>query len=214
MYIRTYSYLIKHESDFERGCDSPARLIPARVTWEQFSQFSELLNDIADHQVSGRYTYGELRLSRLSSYFEFGRGNSTSIGRTPSMRPTSPGITPRSIFVSGIVSVVLGTLQVEFSIEQVTATPAHGVGTASRRFGVIVIGLLCMLVLVLAALWTYKAVAEWYFAIKCPIRKSTQVGQGPQDCSELATVAEYCSYRRRVVQYVAGPDRNLNGGQC
>ncbi|KAL4861240.1 hypothetical protein BDV12DRAFT_180568 [Aspergillus spectabilis] len=60
-YLRTYSYLIPHESDLRIAQDSALCLVPTEVTWLQFCQFTARFNDITDNEVSGRYHYGEIR---------------------------------------------------------------------------------------------------------------------------------------------------------
>lgn len=63
-FLRSYYYLIQHESDFFKAKDM--RLVPEGITWEQFCRFSETFSGICDERVSKRYEYGELRLSRLN----------------------------------------------------------------------------------------------------------------------------------------------------
>lgn len=43
-------------------------LVPKEVTWPLFCQFLARFNDIMDNEVSGRYHYGEIRLTRLNYY--------------------------------------------------------------------------------------------------------------------------------------------------
>jgi hypothetical protein len=43
-------------------------LVPEYVTWRRFCQFTDQFKDITDNEVSGRYHYGEIRLSRLNYY--------------------------------------------------------------------------------------------------------------------------------------------------
>jgi hypothetical protein len=67
-YLRTYYHLIKHESDFRIAKDSSLCLVPQNITWEQFCNFTSKLNDIPDKDVSPRYAYGQIRLTRLNFY--------------------------------------------------------------------------------------------------------------------------------------------------
>ncbi|KAL4947385.1 hypothetical protein BDW69DRAFT_178507, partial [Aspergillus filifer] len=67
-YLRTYSYLIQHESDLRIAQDPALCLVSGDVTWSQFCHFSANLKDIPDSEVSGRYQYGEIRLTRLNYY--------------------------------------------------------------------------------------------------------------------------------------------------
>jgi hypothetical protein len=70
-FLRTYRYLIKHESDFHLAQQDSLRLIPKDVDWASFCRFASDLNHIADSAVSERYCFGELRLTRLNFYAPF-----------------------------------------------------------------------------------------------------------------------------------------------
>ncbi|CAP91133.1 Pc13g00640, partial [Penicillium rubens Wisconsin 54-1255] len=67
-YLRTYFYLIQHESDLRIAKDPALSLVPKEVTWPQFCQFTACFHNITDHEVSERYHYGEIRLTRLNYY--------------------------------------------------------------------------------------------------------------------------------------------------
>lgn len=67
-YLRTYSYLIQYESDLRIAQGPAFCLIPKEVTWVQFCHFLANLKDIPDNEVSGRYHYGEIRLTWLNYY--------------------------------------------------------------------------------------------------------------------------------------------------
>lgn len=65
-YLRTYFYLIRHESDYRIATDEELQLVPKGITWEQFCDFSKTFNRIPNNEVCERYKYGEIRLSRLN----------------------------------------------------------------------------------------------------------------------------------------------------
>lgn len=67
-FLRTYYYLIRHESDFHIANDEKLRLIPPHITWFQFCNFINAFACISDDGVSQGFHYGELRLSRLNFY--------------------------------------------------------------------------------------------------------------------------------------------------
>lgn len=67
-YLRTYLYLIQYESDLRVAQDPALCLVPKEVTWPQFCRFTARFNDITENEVSGRYHYGEIRLTRLNYY--------------------------------------------------------------------------------------------------------------------------------------------------
>jgi hypothetical protein len=64
-YIRTYGHLIKHESEFSVAQEKT--LIPS-ATWKEFCDFSATFDTTKDAEVSGRYPFGELRLTSLNFY--------------------------------------------------------------------------------------------------------------------------------------------------
>ena len=75
--MRTYAYLIRYESDFRLATNKELSLIPTddgsaisdaatRITFERFVQFIASFEKLPDDAVNPRYTYGELRLTRLN----------------------------------------------------------------------------------------------------------------------------------------------------
>lgn len=64
-YLRTWAYLIQHESDYLIATGK--HLIPEGVSYHDLASLLEDVRDrVTDDQVSGRYRFGELRLSRLN----------------------------------------------------------------------------------------------------------------------------------------------------
>ncbi|KAF5688788.1 ankyrin protein 3 [Fusarium circinatum] len=116
-YLRTYFYLIQHESDFRIAKDSTLYLIPESISWEQFCDFTSDFDEILDKDVSLRYAYGQIRLTRLNfyapiilhkSYFQrvnFQYGQYFARFYAP------------ILFAIGITSVTLSGLQVVASLE-------------------------------------------------------------------------------------------------
>lgn len=62
--LRSYGYLIKHESDFHIAQDK--YLIPKHVTYTQFQYFIQPFRNLPDSVVSPRYQYGHIRMTRLN----------------------------------------------------------------------------------------------------------------------------------------------------
>ncbi|KEF62155.1 uncharacterized protein A1O9_00127 [Exophiala aquamarina CBS 119918] len=63
-YVRTYTFLIQHESDLRIA--QHEGLVPQGLDIETWAAFIQGFRAIEDLQVSGRYQYGELRLTRLN----------------------------------------------------------------------------------------------------------------------------------------------------
>ena len=120
-FLRIYYYLIQHESDFEIAY-SKTRLLPSDITWNEFCAFSKDFSDISDDAVSERYCYGEIRLTRLNLYakliigkFQYERVD----GQYGAFFARFYG---PLLFIFGILSIILSTIQVELGVEILTNT--------------------------------------------------------------------------------------------
>lgn len=67
-FLRSYAQLIQHHSDFALATngDKMQRLLPKEVKFSDFVRFIEAFDGIPDEQVSLRYSYGELGLTRIN----------------------------------------------------------------------------------------------------------------------------------------------------
>ncbi|KAI9748768.1 MAG: hypothetical protein M4579_007126 [Chaenotheca gracillima] len=165
-YLRTFQHLIQHESDFAIAQQDHLRLVPQDVTWPMFCDFVSDLESIRDVDVSGRYQYGEIRLSRLNFYAPFFLGRyyfeqihgqySDIFGRL--MGPV--------LFIFAIVSTVLNSMQVEMAVEQVSAEPWQALQSICRWFSILSLLGTVAITLSFAMLWTWIFADEWIFALK------------------------------------------------
>ncbi|KAI1826723.1 hypothetical protein F4861DRAFT_43022 [Xylaria intraflava] len=64
-FVRSYAYLIRHESDF-RIATIEKHLIPEGIPYAKFAAFIASCTEVDDADVSPRYQAGELRLKRLN----------------------------------------------------------------------------------------------------------------------------------------------------
>lgn len=167
-FLRTYYHLVKHESDFRIAQDPDLGLIPAAITWEQFCEFTSSLANITDRDVSQRYAYGEIRLTRLNFYAPFllGKSNFQKVEYqygTYFARFYAP-----ILFVIGVVSVILSGLQVIVSVGT-DAGDRWWMG-ASLWISVALILASCGLLFSLGLLVVYKVTREWKYAIRDHLR--------------------------------------------
>jgi hypothetical protein len=63
-FVRSYAYLIRHESDFRIAQDS--KLIPDGASYLDFQKYIGHFRNILDDDVSPRWEFGQLRLTRLN----------------------------------------------------------------------------------------------------------------------------------------------------
>ncbi|KAK8862168.1 hypothetical protein PGQ11_008403 [Apiospora arundinis] len=164
-YLRTYRYLVRYESDFYIAQEPGLQLIPSDVTWEQFCHFGADLMSIGDSDVSARYCYGEIRLTRLNFYapillrqsyfqrveYQYGAYFARFYGPI--------------LFWLGIVSVVLSGLQVVVAIEEQSEGESRTLSVFALGFSIAIITSSWLLLILLASVLVYKVAKEWRFAI-------------------------------------------------
>jgi hypothetical protein len=136
-FIRTYRYLIKHESDFLIAQDDALHLIPKGVRHEEFCNLSLHLKNICDSRVSDRYTYGELSLTRLNFWAkvilhklhfhcvqrQYGEYFAHYFGPI--------------LFIFAIVSIILSAMQVEIAVDQVSPIQYEAMWQLCRWFSIL-----------------------------------------------------------------------------
>jgi hypothetical protein len=165
-YLRTYFFLIQYGSDLQIAQDPALSLVPKEVTWLQFCRFSANLNDIADDEVSGRYHYGEIRLTRLNYYAPvlLGRAHYQRVNyqyRAYFARMQGPVISAFAFF-----SILLNCMQVTLAVA--TAGDQYGstvVWECCYWFSIMTGIVTCFLLLSLVFLFVFKILQEWRFAI-------------------------------------------------
>lgn len=172
-YLRTYTYLIRHKSDFRIAQDPEICLIPAEVTWEQFCDFASDLSYITDVDVSERYHHGEIRLTRLNLYapillhkshfqrVEYQYGAYFSRFYAP------------VLFLIGVVSIILSGLQVALAASQGSLEKASNslhLLAFCQWLSIAIIACFCAVLMYLCILRSYKIVKEWKFAIQDRLR--------------------------------------------
>jgi hypothetical protein len=164
-YLRTWLYLVSYEADFRIATE--LNLIPKRVSWAQFCDFTSAFDRIAQGDVHERYAYGEIRLTRLNLYAPITIGKQNFQRVTYQYGAYFAQFYGPLLFGFGILSVILSGLQVALAGEQGAPT---GNLTALYRislwFAVITILLLTVTTFMLAFLWTYKVVKEWNYALR------------------------------------------------
>ncbi|RDW91519.1 hypothetical protein BP5796_02684 [Coleophoma crateriformis] len=132
-YLRTYRYLIRHESDFFIAQQEHLRLVPQDIDWVKFHQFISAFDVVKDVHVSHRYHYGEVRLSRLNLYaplllrkFHFEQID----GQYGDYFARLYG---PILFIFALVSTILSSMQVELAMDQVRTVTEADIGLRVLR---------------------------------------------------------------------------------
>lgn len=175
-YLRTYFYLIRHESDFYIAQNDQLRLVPQHITWPQFCRFTSNLRSIDDSDVSSRYAYGELRLSRLNFFAKFILRKSYFLRIHHQYGAFFSRFYGPLLFIFGIVSLILSAMQVVVAVEQVTLRPWPAFSDVSRWFSVTALLGIMTICLSLVILFVVMVANEWIFAIRALLKKRRKAG--------------------------------------
>jgi hypothetical protein len=171
-YLRTYRHLIQHESDFRIAQQDDLRLIPQGVQWPDYCRFMSEFNRISDCDVSARYCYGELRLSRLNLYAPL-------LLRKPRFEQTHSQYSDYFarlygpvLFLFAIISTLLNSMQVGLAADQISSKPWVSLWLISRWFSITCLVGTAIVLACFVLLWTWKVLDEWIFAVKDRVRKT------------------------------------------
>ncbi|KAJ5674367.1 uncharacterized protein N7477_004301 [Penicillium maclennaniae] len=165
-YLRTYFYLIQHESDLRIAQDPALCLIPQGITWSRFCQFTSRFIDITDNEVSGRYHYGEIRLTRLNYYAPMLLGKSHYQRENYQYQAYFARIQGPLISAFAFFSIVLNCMQVSLAASSSDERYSSALLFASCYWLSTLIGSVTgLLMLMLVILFLSKVIGEWRFAI-------------------------------------------------
>ncbi|KAJ5919130.1 hypothetical protein N7466_010073 [Penicillium verhagenii] len=158
-FIRSYTRLIRHESDFLLAQEKHI-ISKERISFADFQLLTLPFRDKGDDEVSKRYHYGQIRLSRLNWAVRFFQPSSrryhATLGRlyyqqlywdTSAFLQTS--VAP-FVFIFGTLSVILSSMQVALAVETDTQNKWGEFSWASWVFSIAVLVFVAVLLAVLA----------------------------------------------------------------
>jgi hypothetical protein len=165
-FLRSYRYLVRHETDFNIAQQAGLGLIPRDVDWASWCRFMAGVEGIGDAEVSQRYCYGELRLTRLNLYaplllrkFHYERVH----GQYGEFFARLYG---PMLFVFAVVSTMLSAMQVALAAEQLATMHWIAIGHVSRWFSVISLLGAGVVSGWFLGLWLYMFIDEWVYTLK------------------------------------------------
>lgn len=145
-FLRTYSHLIRYESDYRIAMREEYGLIPEddgmeRITWERFATFIGWFDKVADDCVNPRYHYGELRPTRLNFYTRIFLGKLTFHHIHSQWRTFLGQIFTPLLSLFAVLTVILNAMQVELAAEQIIDGSGHWLAFAefSRCLSILVL---------------------------------------------------------------------------
>lgn len=165
-YLRTYVHLIRHESDF--GLAKERCLIPSSTSWRAWNAFTFPLRDVVDTEVSARYRYGELRLTRLNFWGKIFLGRMSYFRVTGQTSTYLARFFAPLIFIWATFSVILAAMQVELSVQQIYNQDSKARWTkfayTSRWFSVAVLVITALGILTIVVLICARLMSQLIFA--------------------------------------------------
>lgn len=169
-YLRTYFHLIQSESDFRIAQEANLQLVPPDMTWKQFCNLTARLDFIADDQVSGRYAYGEIRLTRLNFYAPLLLGKSHFQRVEYQYKEYFALFYGPILFAAALASILLSGFQVAVAVHETNVALNSTVLLHVALWSSVVIMLcFCAVGLSMLSLFVYKVGKEWRYAIQCRV---------------------------------------------
>ncbi|PGH00207.1 hypothetical protein GX51_05904 [Blastomyces parvus] len=174
--LRTYYHLIQHESDFDIA--QSTHLLPQNITWTEFSKFIAHAQSITDAEVSPRYCYGEIRLTRLNFYSMFFLHRSSYEWGRPQYSAYFNRFYGHILFIFAMASILLSAMQVELAAETLVSSANQWASVSSvfRYFSVVCMLLLLIIALLLLGILVVNIGSEWVYAVRSMRRKREQHG--------------------------------------
>lgn len=178
-FLRTYFYLIQHESDFVIAKQDQLRLIPSEIEWSRFCFLLSEIHHIQDADVSERYHYGELRLSRLNLYAPFFLRKFYFEQVYGQYGEHFARLYGPVLFIFAIVSTILNGMQVGLAVEQVSSKHWIALWSVSRWFSLMAIIVTALIAGCFVLLWIWLITDEWVFTIKRKMQRRRSKGGSP-----------------------------------
>ena len=165
-FLRSYAHLIRHESDLRIAKDKTLALIPNFVSWEQWCLLRAKVLTVQDEEVSARFRFGEIRLTRLNFYCKFLLSKTYYHRTYRQYGDYFASFYPPLLFLFGIISIMLGSMQLAATVEQLDEHWRCLLGMF-RMFSAVTIAITLLLLVTLLVLLAVKIANEWIFALRC-----------------------------------------------
>lgn len=111
-FVRSYGYLVRHESDFKLALAHGLLPNDGDCTWPAFSAYTSGFRGVSVERVSAQWQFGDLRLSRLNLWAPFFIGSWNFRDVTWTYKAYFTRFYGPILFIVGVFSVVLSAMQV------------------------------------------------------------------------------------------------------
>ncbi|KAF4628983.1 hypothetical protein G7Y89_g9167 [Cudoniella acicularis] len=164
-FLRTYAYLVRHKSDFIIA--KKHNLIPRKIRHSEFINFIMRFENLQDSDVSLRYGFGELRLTRLNLWSPFALGRWEFHRHEKQYAAYFARFYAPVLFVFGVFATLLNAMQVGLAVQGVQASETSWAAfmDVCKIFSVVTIFAVVLVVVFLAFLFLVNGVRELVFAL-------------------------------------------------
>ena len=172
-FMRSYSYLVYSETDFtlalQKGLipnTAPTVTGKDRITWDSFARLITSFEKFSDEDVSPRYRYGELRLSRLNLYSPIFLRKLTFYHIDAQWGTFLQGAIAPFIVVFAILAVILNAMQVELAVlnDNETRTSWAAFANASKWLAIVFLIFVLLVVIFICILVAVMFFHDLWFA--------------------------------------------------
>ena len=175
-FLRSYSYLIQHKSDFLLAQSKQHRLLPENISYSKFIRFITEFEVISDADVAPRYAFGELRLTRLNFWAKFFLRRFAFQKVYGQYGAYFSRFYGPILFVFGVLSVALNSMQVAVSVQPLVQFSQSWITFAelSRVFSVCTLVCVALVALFLLSILLMFSLREIHYAAKDRYKRMKQ----------------------------------------
>ncbi|KAH6999287.1 hypothetical protein EDB80DRAFT_765896 [Ilyonectria destructans] len=138
-FLRSYAFLIQHEADYLLAThDNRLGLVPKSVTFHDLVEFLRYFKAIPDTEVSPRYAFGDLRLTRINFWVKVSLRRSKYFTEYGQYGAYFSQLYGPILFVFGVFALALNSMQVVLAVEPIIGAGNEWMSFAwmSRGFSV------------------------------------------------------------------------------
>lgn len=171
-FMRTYAHLVRYKSDFIMGQERG--LIPKTVRYSAFINFITCFEQLQDEEVSPRYSYGELRLSRLNFWAPLAIGRLDFHKSVWQYGEYFSQFYGPLLFVFGVFAIILSAMQVALAVQSLdsgTGSPWGIFADVCKIFSVLTLFVVMLVVVYLILTFVVRGLRELVFALRALYRK-------------------------------------------
>jgi hypothetical protein len=182
-FLRSYAYLIEHESDFVLATQEKTRLIPKGIEYADFITFiSQCEANIDDSIVSPRYRFGELRLTRLNFWCRIFLFKATYEKVERQYGAYFARYYAPILFVFAVFSLLMSAMQLVLAVRTVLEPDDAWLVFArvARGFALFTIFFVACVIVGLLAILTALVLREAIYALKDRAKKQANEDQKSQ----------------------------------